>query len=106
MPEKRYISKLTKDKIIKAIRANNVILKRFKVKKIGLFGSYIHGEQDKTSDIDFLVEFYEPTFDNFMDLAFTLEELFGRKVDLVTNGNLSPYIKPYIDEEVIWCETE
>ena len=77
---------------------------RFGVKRIGIFGSYARGEQKETSDIDILVEFEVPTFDNFMDLVFYLEDLFGRDVDLVTTGGLSPYIAPIVKEEVVWAE--
>lgn len=77
---------------------------RFDVKRIGIFGSYARGEQKETSDIDVLVEFEVPTFDNFMDLIFYLEDLFGRKVDLVTTGGLSPYIAPLVEQEVVWAE--
>lgn len=80
------------------------ILRQFKVKKIGLFGSFARGEQKKNSDIDFLVEFHEPTFDNFMDLLFSLEDLFGRKVELITDGSLSPYLQPFVEKEVKWYE--
>jgi len=98
--------KLTKKKILILLKKNLDILRRYKVSKIGLFGSYVRNDQKKASDIDFLIEFDEPTFDNFMDLIFSLEDLFGRKVDLVTNNSLSPYIKPYIENEVIWYETK
>lgn len=96
---------LTDKKIMALLRKRNDILKKYKVKRIGLFGSYVRGEQKRYSDIDFLVEFEEPTFDNFMDLVFTLEDLFNKKVELITNGNLSPYIEPYVEKEVRWYET-
>ena len=71
--------------VIETLRAHKVEIKeRYSVRRIGVFGSYARGEQKATSDIDVLVEFEKPTFDNFMDLAFYLEELFGRKVDLLT----------------------
>lgn len=80
------------------------IKKRYGVKKIGVFGSYARGEQTETSDIDLLVEFENPTFDNFMDLLFFLEGLFGKDVDLITTSGMSPYIRPNIEKEVVWCE--
>jgi predicted nucleotidyltransferase len=80
------------------------IKKRYGVKKIGVFGSHVRGEQTETSDVDLLVEFDEPTFDNFMDLLFFLEELFGKDVDLITTRGMSPYIRPNIEKEVVWCE--
>lgn len=76
----------------------------FGVSKIGVFGSHARGEEDEASDVDVLVEFDEPTFDNFMDLVFFLEELFGRDVDLVTTDALSPYIASTVRREVVWCE--
>lgn len=79
----------------------------FGVKQIGIFGSVARGEETDASDIDILVEFARgyATFRNFMDLIQYLEDLFGRKVDLVTTGGIDPYLRPYIESEVIWCET-
>lgn len=106
--------KLTDREIIQALRGHSDILRKYKVKRIGLFGSYVRREQKKESDIDFLVEFdmskydenFKGLFDNFMDLTFYLEDLFGKKVELITNGSLSPYIQPYVEKEVRWYETE
>lgn len=81
----------------------DVIQKKYTVKKIGIFGSYAKGTQKKSSDIDILVELETPTYNNFIDLAFYLEELSGKKIDLVTTKGLSPYIFPYVEKEVIWC---
>lgn len=70
--------------------------------KIGLFGSFIKGDQHQGSDIDFLVEF-EPskkTFDNFYKLSVFLEEILQRRVEIVTPESLSPYLGPYILREV------
>ncbi|WP_245543585.1 nucleotidyltransferase family protein [Methanoplanus limicola] len=77
----------------------------FGVKNIGIFGSVARGEEKATSDIDILVEFKEgeATFRNFMDLISCLENLFARKVDLVTTGGIDPYLRPYIENEVVWC---
>ena len=105
---------LSEKEIFSLIKKNKDVLKKFNVKKIGLFGSYVRGEQKENSDIDFLVEFdltlldknFTGLFDSFMDLAFFLENLLGRKVDLITNGSLSPYVQPYVEKEVKWYETE
>jgi hypothetical protein len=77
---------------------------RFAVKRIGLFGSYARGEHKSSSDIDILVEFEKPTFRNFMDLSFYLEDLFGREVDLVTVKGLHSRIRPYVEKDVIWSD--
>ena len=90
--------------ILNLLEKHNDILRKFKVRRIGLFGSFARGEQKKHSDIDFLVEFDEPTFDNFIDLLFSLEKLFARKVELITNGSLSPYLQPFVEKEVKWYE--
>ncbi len=75
-------------------------------KKIGIFGSFVRGEESFGSDIDVIVEFQAggKTFDNFMNLAFFLEELFGRKVDLMTLEGVSPFLFPYIEKEIIYEE--
>ena len=95
---------LVDTEIMSLLEKHNNLLRQFKVKKLGLFGSFARGEQKKHSDIDFLVEFDEPTFDNFMDLLFSLENLFARKVELITNGSLSPYLQPFVEKEVKWHE--
>jgi hypothetical protein len=92
----------TKEQITILLRKNAARLHSFGLKRIGLFGSFVRGDQQPASDVDFLVEF-EPgrkTFDNFMALSFFLDELLGRKVEIVTRESLSPYIGPHILAEV------
>jgi predicted nucleotidyltransferase len=58
-------------KIIDILRRHEQEIKnRFHVKRIGLFGSFARGDEKDTSDVDIMVEFEEPTFDNFMKLSF------------------------------------
>ncbi len=75
---------------------------RLGVERFGLFGSFVRGEQDDDSDVDLLVEFRpgRKSFDTFMELSFLLEDILGRKVDLVTRESLSPHIGPKILAEV------
>ena len=94
--------KLTASEIMRLIKSHKKMLAECNVKRIGLFGSYARGEQKQNSDIDFLVEFKKPSFDSFMDLAFGLEKLFGKKVELITKGSLSPHIRPYVEKEIKW----
>ena len=78
--------------------------KKFKVKTIGVFGSYVRGEQKRGSDVDILVEFEEDAeigFFKFLDLEEFLSRKLGVKVDLVTKNALKPYIGKCILREVV-----
>jgi predicted nucleotidyltransferase len=97
-------TKLPSKEIMATLKDQRPTLRKLKVRRIGLFGSYVRGEQGKSSDIDFLVEFEEPNFDNFMELVFYLENLFAQKVDLITSGSLSPHLEPFVEKEVVWYE--
>ena len=90
---------MTKEEIKRIIRANKEILNKYRVKSIALFGSYVRNEQKEDSDIDLLVEFEENTYDNFINLIFTFEDLFKKEVTVVTPKGMSPYILPYILQE-------
>lgn len=97
-------TRLTRTQILKALQQNDDLLRKYSVKRIGLFGSYARGQQRRGSDVDFLVEFETPTYDNFFYLSTSLERLLRRKVELITNGSLSRHIKPFVDKEVAWHE--
>ena len=92
----------TKQDVLKVLHQNRDRLKAMGVSKIGLFGSFVRGEEYDDSDIDLLVEFEvgQKTFDTFMELSFYLEEIFQRRIELVTVESLSPYIGPHILKEV------
>ena len=90
---------LNSEKILKKIEEKSKDIRRYNVKKIGLFGSYVKNKQHKKSDIDILVSFNKETFDNYMDLLFLLEKIFKRKIDLVIEKDLHPELN-YIKEEV------
>ena len=68
----------------------------YAVKNIGLFGSFVDGTYTNTSDIDILVEFEHPIGWQFFKLEKHLENIFNRKIDLVTANALKEQIKPYI----------
>lgn len=76
--------------------------KKYKVKKMGIFGSYSRGEQVKDSDIDILVEFEEPIGLTFVDFAEELEETLQTKVDLVSRKAIKPKLWKYIKKDVIY----
>ena len=91
---------LSKESIKQALVDNREILRKYGVKRIGLFGSYVRGTATAASDIDFLVELERLTFDDYMGLALFLEELFEKNVDLVTVTSIKPGFKPYIEKEI------
>ena len=85
------------------LKNKDLLKKRFKVKEIGLFGSYVRGEQKEDSDVDILVEFEEtPTLLEFLELENYLSELLGVKVDLVIKRALKPKIKETVLKEVVY----
>lgn len=94
--------KLTKEDIMKILKQSKEMLKKYDVKRIGVFGSYVRKENKKSSDIDFLVEFKIATFDNYMGLCLDLKHKLHKKVDLVSIKALKKRIKPYILKEVEW----
>jgi len=103
---------LSKVQIIRILKAHQKDLLKFKVRKIGLFGSYVRGRQKKRSDIDLLVDFDLSAFgvnftgyaDNYYDLSVFLKIILGKPVDILTSDMISPYVKPYILREIEYIE--
>ena len=92
----------SKAQLLALIAEHQQQLRALGVKRCGIFGSFVRDQPSTASDVDVLVEF-EPgrkSFDNFMQLAFLFEDLFGRRVDLLTLESLSPYLGPHIVREV------
>lgn len=89
---------------MKRLFKSRTAVRRFGVKRLGLFGSFIRGEQKRGSDIDLLVELKEKTFDNYMDLKLFLEKQLKAKVDLVLTDSLKPQLKARILKEVEYAE--
>jgi len=91
---------MTKEDINRVLFLNREILKKYKVKSISLFGSYVRNEQKEESDIDFLVDFQKgATLFDFVELQDSLSELLAKKVSIVSKRGLSKYIGPYILKE-------
>lgn len=91
---------LSKHFIKQTLADNRETLKKYGVKQIGLFGSYVNGTANATSDIDLLVELEKSTFRNYMRLVLFLEDLFEKKVDLVAVQSVKLDLKPYIEKQV------
>jgi len=82
-----------------------VLEEKFQVETIGVFGSYVHGEQTRKSDVDVLVEFRKGArigLFKYVDLEIFLSEQLGVKVDLVARGGLKPTLKERILSEVVY----
>ncbi len=80
------------------------ICKRNDISYCAVFGSYAREEATEKSDIDLLVRFSKPKGFDWLDAAFEIEDALGKKVDLVTENGLSPYIKANVlkDLQVIY----
>lgn len=78
------------------------VKEKYRVKEIGIFGSYVRGEQRKPSDLDILVDFDEvPSLFELVELQDYLSDLLKVKVDLVMKSGLKPRIGARILKEVI-----
>jgi predicted nucleotidyltransferase len=86
-------------------QAEPELKKKFGVAKIGIFGSFVRGEERPDSDVDILVSFRKgkEAFDNYMGCKFYLEDLFGRTVDLVMTGAIKKRLRPTIIREVVYA---
>ena len=79
-----------------------ILTQRYKVKSLGVFGSYIHQQQSEDSDLDLLVTFQEtPGLLKYIELENYLSDLVGIKVDLVMRDDLKPRIGERILSEVV-----
>ena len=76
--------KRSKQEILAVLRSDNETLRRYGVRRIGLFGSHASGRQRATSDVDLVVDFETPSFDNFIGLTEHLERLLGKRVEVLT----------------------
>jgi predicted nucleotidyltransferase len=81
----------------------DLLRERFKVKEIGIFGSFVRGEQKETSDLDILVDFEGRVgLFEIVRLERFLSETLGEKVDLVMKNSLKPRIGKHILREVVY----
>lgn len=77
------------------------VLKRSDIAYAGVFGSVARGEATAGSDIDILVKFKQPaTFSAYLQLDDLLREVLGRDVDLLTEGGVNKYLRPFIEKDL------
>ncbi|MFN0109793.1 MAG: nucleotidyltransferase family protein [Blastocatellia bacterium] len=91
----------SKQEVFALLKDHKADLQNSGVARLGLFGSFVRNEQRDESDVDLLIEFAagQKTFDNLMQVGDYLENLFARRVELVTPESLSSYLKPRIIRE-------
>ncbi len=79
------------------------VQEKYGVKEIGIFGSFVRGEQKRQSDIDILVEYSEPP-DVFLliDLEDYLRKILKKKVDVIRKGAIRPELREIISKEVVY----
>ena len=85
------------------IKLKPFLKEKYKVKEVGIFGSYVKNKQKKRSDLDILVEFEEvPSLIEFIEMENFLSDKLKIKVDLVIKKALKPHIGKIILKEVIY----
>jgi uncharacterized protein len=97
------IGLMQRDQVIRLLTEHKpVLVQRFGVTKLALFGSVARNSARLDSDVDVLVDFDGPaTTDRYFGVQFYLEDLLGRNVDLVTEKALRARLRPYVEREAI-----
>lgn len=101
--DKKFVTKKEiKKKIIEELKPKIIkVLRKNKIKKAGIFGSYVRGEQKKDSDIDILIEPTKRMGLGFIGVKLELEDKLGKKIDLISYKGIHPLIKQKVlDEEI------
>jgi uncharacterized protein len=93
----------TRNEVLKTLETHAPALRRLGVRRLGLFGSAARDEAGPTSDLDFVVELDERTFDRYMDLKLFLEELFACRIDLVLSHSIKPKLRSAILRETVYA---
>ena len=91
----------TRDELLKALREARTELEGLGVRRLALFGSFARGHARSGSDVDLLVELDRKTFDRYMDVKLFLEDLLGRRVDLVPADRLKPRLREAVLRDAI-----
>jgi predicted nucleotidyltransferase len=89
---------LNRETSLQTLERHRSELQQLGVRRLGLFGSYLHDRPRAGSDVDLLVRFDRPSFDSYMDTKFLLEQLLGRDVDLVTEEAFKPAVRHVRDQ--------
>ena len=93
---------MNKEEILKKLRENRGKIKKFGVKRIGIFGSFVKDKATEKSDIDVVVEFdlKDLTFDKYLAFEEFLRDLFSKEVDIITKDGLESIRIEHIREDI------
>jgi Predicted nucleotidyltransferases len=100
----RLRTPVTRDEVVRALRAHRSLFERFGVVSVSLFGSVVRDEAKPMSDVDLLVDFApgQPGgLFRYVELKHALEGVLGRPVDLITKNNIRPRLKARILAECL-----
>ena len=94
---------MNRDEVLALLRAHKpILMERFGVTALALFGSYARDQASDNSDVDILVRFTGPaTSRSYFGVQFYIEDLLGRRVDLVTDKALRPQFRPFVEQEAL-----
>lgn len=93
---------MIKEKVLKLLKEHLEEIQQFKIQRMFIFGSVARNQESPISDIDVLVKFEgPPSYDRYMDLKFFLEDLLGRKVDLITEDALRSEVRQFVKKDLI-----
>ena len=92
-----------RDELLALLREHRATLvQRFGVAELSLFGSFARDQGTGDSDIDLLVQFDGPaTSKQYFGMQFYIEDLLGRRVDLVTEKALRAELRPYVERDIV-----
>lgn len=98
-----YKTTMNRTEVLQQLAASKAeLLHRYGVTRLALFGSVVRDAAHADSDVDILVSFDGPaTSSRYFGVQFFLEDLLGRRVDLVTDKALRPELRPYVDREAV-----
>ena len=97
------LDSVTRESVLAALDEHGRELRRLGVRRLGLFGSTARGQAGSESDLDFVVDLDRRTFDAYMDVKLFLEDLFGRRVDLVLTDSIKPRLRDRILGEAVYA---
>ena len=93
---------MSRKRVLNLLKQHQTEIQELGVRSHALFGSVARNQAGPDSDVDLLVEFLKPpNFDRFMDVKLYLEDILGRKVDLVMSQSVRPQVRPFIEQDLV-----